>query len=107
MLTFCRLSDGPSSLPEGAGGQVEDAGLRRQPAGTRRGSRHAEDHTAGPVDADTQIGELLPLAVGVAISPIPIIAVVLMLLSRQATRTSPGFLAGWAAVLWWPWWCSR
>ena len=30
-----------------------------------------------------------------AISPIPIIAVILMLLSRQAARTSTGFLAGW------------
>jgi threonine/homoserine/homoserine lactone efflux protein len=43
------------------------------------------------------IGDLLPLAVGVAISPIPIIAVILMLLSRQAARTSTGFLAGWVA----------
>jgi cytochrome c biogenesis protein CcdA len=33
----------------------------------------------------------------VAISPIPIIAVILMLLSRQAARTSTGFLAGWVA----------
>lgn len=41
------------------------------------------------------IGDLLPLAVGVAISPIPVIAVILMLLSRQAARTSTGFLAGW------------
>ncbi len=41
------------------------------------------------------IGELLPLAVGIAISPIPIIAVILMLLSRKATATSTGFLLGW------------
>lgn len=41
------------------------------------------------------IGDLLPLAVGIAISPIPIIAVILMLLSRSATRTSTGFLVGW------------
>jgi threonine/homoserine/homoserine lactone efflux protein len=46
----------------------------------------------GPVIAD-----LLPLAIGVAISPIPIIAVILMLLSRQAARTSTGFLTGWLA----------
>ncbi|HVC72954.1 MAG TPA: GAP family protein, partial [Mycobacteriales bacterium] len=31
------------------------------------------------------IGDLLPLATGIAISPIPIIAVILMLLSRKAT----------------------
>jgi threonine/homoserine/homoserine lactone efflux protein len=43
------------------------------------------------------IGDLLPLALGVAISPIPIVAVILMLLSRQAARTSTGFLAGWVA----------
>jgi len=41
------------------------------------------------------IGELLPLGVSVAISPIPIVAVILMLLSGQAARTSTGFLAGW------------
>ena len=42
-------------------------------------------------------GDLLPLAVGVAISPVPVIAVILMLLSRQAARTGTGFLAGWVA----------
>jgi threonine/homoserine/homoserine lactone efflux protein len=41
------------------------------------------------------IGELLPLAVGVAISPLPIIAVILMLLSRNAAKASTGLLTGW------------
>src|SRR3954466_3921709 len=41
------------------------------------------------------VGDLLPLAVGVAISPIPIIAVILMLLAPRATGTSVGFLVGW------------
>jgi len=41
------------------------------------------------------IGEILPLALGVAISPIPIIAAILMLLSPKARTTSLGFLAGW------------
>jgi threonine/homoserine/homoserine lactone efflux protein len=41
------------------------------------------------------IGDLLPLAVGVAISPIPIIAVILMLLAPKAGGTSAGFLVGW------------
>jgi amino acid transporter len=45
----------------------------------------------------TVIGDLLPLAVGIAISPIPIIAVILMLLSPQAGKTSTGFLLGWVA----------
>lgn len=41
------------------------------------------------------IGDLLPLAVGIAISPIPIIAAILMLLSPKARSTSVGFLGGW------------
>jgi threonine/homoserine/homoserine lactone efflux protein len=41
------------------------------------------------------IGEVLPLALGVAISPIPIIAAILMLLSPKARGTSVGFLLGW------------
>jgi threonine/homoserine/homoserine lactone efflux protein len=43
------------------------------------------------------IGEILPLAVGIAISPIPIIAAILMLLSPRAKVTSVGFLLGWLA----------
>ena len=41
------------------------------------------------------IGEILPLALGIAISPIPIIAAILMLLSPRAKGTSVGFLLGW------------
>jgi len=41
------------------------------------------------------IGEVLPLALGVAISPIPIIAAILMLLSPRAKVTGVGFLLGW------------
>jgi threonine/homoserine/homoserine lactone efflux protein len=41
------------------------------------------------------VGDLLPLSVGVAISPIPIIAVILMLLAPRAGGTSTGFLVGW------------
>lgn len=43
----------------------------------------------------TVIGEILPLALGIAISPIPIIAAILMLLSPKARSTSIGFLLGW------------
>jgi threonine/homoserine/homoserine lactone efflux protein len=43
------------------------------------------------------IGEILPLALGIAISPIPIIAAILMLLSPKAKGTSLGFLVGWLA----------
>ncbi|WP_085369835.1 GAP family protein [Leifsonia sp. NCR5] len=41
------------------------------------------------------IGAILPLAIGVAISPIPIIAAILMLLSPRARSTGVGFLLGW------------
>jgi threonine/homoserine/homoserine lactone efflux protein len=41
------------------------------------------------------IGELLPLALGIAISPVPIIAAILMLLSPRAKKTSIAFLGGW------------
>jgi len=41
------------------------------------------------------IGEILPLALGIAISPIPIVAAILMLLSPKARVTSVGFLLGW------------
>jgi threonine/homoserine/homoserine lactone efflux protein len=43
------------------------------------------------------IGELLPLAVGVAISPIPVIAVILMLFSERARGNSVAFSIGWIA----------
>lgn len=45
----------------------------------------------------TVLGELLPLAVGVAVSPVPIIAVILMLLAPRAGGTGQGFLLGWVA----------
>jgi hypothetical protein len=41
------------------------------------------------------IGGSLPLAVGIALSPIPIIAVVLMLTSRRARVNGPVFVLGW------------
>jgi threonine/homoserine/homoserine lactone efflux protein len=41
------------------------------------------------------IGEFLPLAIFVAISPIPIIGVILMLFTEQARSDSLSFLAGW------------
>lgn len=41
------------------------------------------------------IGDVLALAIGVAISPIPIIAAILMLLSKNAGASSIGFGIGW------------
>ena len=45
------------------------------------------------------IGESLPLAVGIALSPVPIIAVVLMLTSRRANVNGTVFLLGWPVDL--------
>ena len=41
------------------------------------------------------IGQTLPLAVGVALSPLAIVAVVLMLLTPRARVNGPLFVAGW------------
>jgi hypothetical protein len=43
------------------------------------------------------VAELIPLAVGVALSPVPVIAAMLVLLSRRASDASAGFLVGWIA----------
>jgi len=41
------------------------------------------------------IGEFLPYAVGVAVSPVPIAAVLLMLVTKKARTNAPLFLVGW------------
>lgn len=41
------------------------------------------------------IGDVLPYAIGIAISPVPIIAVILMLFSARARANGPAFLGGW------------
>jgi threonine/homoserine/homoserine lactone efflux protein len=43
------------------------------------------------------IGQALPYAVGVALSPVPIIAVVLMLATPTGRINGPAFVAGWIA----------
>jgi Kef-type K+ transport system membrane component KefB len=45
------------------------------------------------------IGQSLPLAVGVALSPVPIIAVVLMLTTPRARANGPAFVLGWLVGL--------
>jgi hypothetical protein len=45
------------------------------------------------------ISEVLPFAVGVAIVPVPVIAVILMLFSSRARVNGPVFLLGWVAGL--------
>jgi threonine/homoserine/homoserine lactone efflux protein len=41
------------------------------------------------------IGQVLPLAIGVAISPLPIVAMVLMLVTAHGRANGPAFLVGW------------
>lgn len=41
------------------------------------------------------VGDILPMAVGVAISPVPIIAIVLMLGTPRARTNGPAFALGW------------
>lgn len=45
------------------------------------------------------IGDILPQALGVAISPIPIIAVILMLFSKRARSNGMAFMFGWIIAL--------
>ena len=45
------------------------------------------------------IGDILPLAIGVVISPVPIIAVILMLFTPRAKANGPAFLIGWVGGL--------
>lgn len=40
-------------------------------------------------------GDILPHALGIAISPVPVIATILLLLSPRATATSAAFAVGW------------
>jgi len=45
------------------------------------------------------IGGILPLAIGVAISVLPIIAIILVLITPRARRNGPAFVAGWVLGL--------
>lgn len=45
------------------------------------------------------IGDLLPSAIGVALSPVPIIAVILMLGTPRARTNGPAFAVGWVIGL--------
>ncbi len=45
------------------------------------------------------ISSILPQAIGVAISPVPIIAVILMLFSQRARSNGLAFLVGWVLAL--------
>ena len=44
-------------------------------------------------------GQLLPIAVGIAISPLPIVAVVLMLATPRGRVNGPAFVLAWIVGL--------
>lgn len=72
--------------PWGAGGY----GPVRRPSGRRR---------TGVAVLSQAIGETLPNAVGVALSPFPIIGVVLVLGTPKARSNGPAFAVGWVVGL--------
>jgi threonine/homoserine/homoserine lactone efflux protein len=45
------------------------------------------------------IGQILPLGIAVALSPLPIVVVVLMLVTERARSNGPSFVLGWVAGL--------
>lgn len=47
----------------------------------------------------TVLGDILPQAIGVAVSPVPIIAVILMLFSKRARSNGVAFVLGWVLAL--------
>ena len=55
--------------------------------------------TESTIEMGQGISEVLPFAIGIAISPIPIVAVILILFSNRAKVNGPAFLAGWVLGL--------
>ena len=51
------------------------------------------------MDAGLNLGDLLPTAIGIALSPLPIAAVILMLFSSRARVNGLVFIAGWVGGL--------
>ena len=82
----------PGRQRDGDPGGAGPRGHRRAAAATFQRARRQGWATVNGV-----IGDILPLALCVAISPIPIIAAILMLFSPRAAGTSSGFLIGWRA----------
>ena len=84
------------------GGSYHDGRMGPGTPGTGIVSAHAKPVPAAADERAVMgsvIGDVLPYAIGVAISPVPIIAVILMLFSRHAGANAPAFLGGWVAGL--------
>jgi threonine/homoserine/homoserine lactone efflux protein len=69
----------------------------------RRSLRHPADTSRATVcrfaPVGDVIGQMLPIAVGIAVSPLPIVAVVLMLATPRGRADGPAFLAAWIVGL--------
>lgn len=68
--------------------------LRRPPATPAPGRPRD-----GAAEMGSAIGDILPLAIGVALSPIPIIAIILMLGTPRARANGLAFAVGWLGGL--------
>ena len=66
--------------------------------GGRQHARRLGDGVRGRLMGEA-IGQILPFAVGVGLSPVPIIAVVVMLSTPRARANGPAFMLGWLAGL--------
>lgn len=86
------------SMPRGLGSWWNASRGRPPPAaiGTGRPARLTEANGGCVSEA---IGAVLAFAVGVGISPLPIVAVILMLFSTRARVNGPLFLLGWVLGL--------
>lgn len=65
----------------------------------RAGNAPARDRASLTDPMGDVVGQILSFAVGVAVSPVPIIAVVLMLTTDRGRVNGPAFVLGWIAGL--------
>ena len=65
----------------------------------RAGNEAARDRASLTDPMGDVVGQILSFAVGVAVSPVPIIAVVLMLTTDRGRVNGPAFVLGWIAGL--------
>ena len=95
----CGVDDSLRSLMSLCAGFATDAivAVPTPAAGDHR--RHGRRSRQNGALMGQAIGDLLPSAVGVALSPIPIIAVILMLGTPKARSNGPAFAVGWVLGL--------
>src|SRR4030095_16206128 len=90
--TWQRAVSPGTTIPAWRGRHLARRGRRPRPRG--RDGRGAAGAGGGGCMGEA-MGRSLPLAIGVALSPIPIIAVVILLTSSRARSLGPVFVLGW------------